>query len=131
MRLTRTGGYFPDFFRQLFAVGEESGHLPEVCRQLADYYELRLQLRRTLISSLTWPIAQLIIALGVVGLLIWLMGAIPQLAKQNTDLLGFGLRGNSGLLIYLAVLAAAPDAGRCTSAPPPRTAAIGGCGRGR
>jgi type II secretory pathway component PulF len=101
--LAKSGGFFPEFFRGMVAVGENTGHLPETCEQLADYYEHRLQLRRMLVSSLTWPVIELTMALMVVGLIIWLAGAIPQLA----DLFGFGLRGNSGLAIYLAIVGAA------------------------
>jgi type IV pilus assembly protein PilC len=102
--LARTEDYFPEFFRQLAEVGEETGHLPEIFRELAEHYEHQLKLRRTLVSSLTWPVTELAIALGVVGLLIWLMGAVPQFAKQNLDLLGFGLKGTSGLIEYLFIL---------------------------
>jgi type II secretory pathway component PulF len=106
-----TGNYFPEFFRELVHVGETSGHLPEVCRQLADHYEHQLKLRRALLASLTWPVLELALALSVVGLLIWLMGAIPQLAKNKADLLGFGLMGTRGLTIYLTFLAAVGLAG--------------------
>jgi len=105
--LAKSGGFFPEFFRNLVAVGENTGHLPETCEQLADYYEHRLQLRRMLVSSLTWPVIELTMALTVVGVIIWLVGAIPSLEKQKTDLFGFGLRGNSGLAIYLAIVGAA------------------------
>lgn len=109
--LAGTGNYFPEFFRKLVQVGEESGHLPEVCHQLADHYDHQLKLRRVLLGSLTWPVLELVLALSVVGLLIWLMGAIPQLARQKTDLLGFGLTGTRGLVIYLACLASIAAAG--------------------
>jgi type IV pilus assembly protein PilC len=104
--LNESGNYFPQLFRELVKVGEESGHLPEVLRQLAEHYEHQLKLRRTFLASITWPIFELTLALSVVGLLIWLMGAIPQLKKSNTDLLGFGLTGTSGLVTYLIFLAA-------------------------
>jgi type II secretory pathway component PulF len=101
----RTGNYFPEFFRELVKVGEESGHLPEVFRQLAEHYEHQLKLRRSLVMALTWPLIELTLALGVVGLVIWLMGAIPALKKSNIDMLGFGLAGTSGLVKYLGFLA--------------------------
>ncbi len=101
--LDQSGNYFPEFFREMVRVGEESGNLPEVFRQLAENYEHQLQMRRTLISAITMPMIELGLALGVVGLVIFLMGAIPQLA--GTDMLGLGLRGTSGLIIYLGVLA--------------------------
>jgi type IV pilus assembly protein PilC len=97
------GSYFPEFFRQMVHVGETTGHLPEVFRQLADHYEHQLKLRRSLVSSITWPLIELGLALSVIGLLIWLMGMIPQL--KGADMLGLGLQGTSGLLKYLGFLA--------------------------
>jgi type IV pilus assembly protein PilC len=102
--LDETGGYFPEMFRELVRVGEESGQLPEVFRQLADNYEHQLQMRRNFLSAISWPMFELMFALGVVGLVIYLMGAIPQLRKSGIDLIGFGLRGGSGLLVYVAVI---------------------------
>jgi type IV pilus assembly protein PilC len=104
--LDQTGKYFPEFFRRLVKVGEEGGQLPEVFRQLADHYEHQVRLRRNLQVALTWPAIELVLALGVVGVLIYLMGAIPQLAKAKIDILGFGLTGGEGLATYLAILAA-------------------------
>ena len=46
--IDETGNYFPEFFREMVRVGEESGQLPEVFRQLADHYEHTLQMRRAL-----------------------------------------------------------------------------------
>ncbi len=109
--LDQTGGYFPEFFRNLVRVGEESGHLPEVFRQLSEHYEHQLRLRRNLLSSLTWPLIELTLALSVIGLVIWLMGVIPVIEKSGIDMLGLGLRGNSGLLVYLCFLGAV--AGAC------------------
>jgi type IV pilus assembly protein PilC len=109
--LNQTGQYFPEFFRELVQVGEMTGHAPEVFRQLAEHYEHQLKVRRSFISSITWPLIELTMALGIVGLLIWLMGAIPTLAKNKTDLLGFGLTGTTGLVTYLIFLAVVGFAG--------------------
>lgn len=103
--IDESGGYFPEFFRELVRVGEESGHLPEVFRRLADHYEHQVQLRRALLASLAWPLLELTLALGVVGILIYVMGAIPALAKAHIDILGFGLTGGEGLATYLMFLA--------------------------
>ncbi|REK05979.1 MAG: hypothetical protein DWQ37_22915 [Planctomycetota bacterium] len=104
--IDRTGKYFPLFFREMVKVGEDSGQLPEVFRKLADHYDHQLTLRRAFWSSLTWPIIQLALALSVIGLLIYLLGAIPQLAKNKVDILGFGLTGSQGLVTYLTILGA-------------------------
>ncbi len=102
--IARTGDFFPELFREMVHVGEETGHLPEVFRQLAENYEQQLRMRRNLLSSLAWPMIELTLALSVVGLVIYLMGAIPALNKSGADLLGFGLRGTSGLVVYLAIV---------------------------
>jgi type IV pilus assembly protein PilC len=104
--LEQTGNYFPHFFRAVVEVGETSGHLPEVFRRLAEHYEHQLKMRRVFLAAITWPVIELTLSLGVIGLLIWLMGAIPALKKSNTDILGFGLTGTSGLITYLGFLAA-------------------------
>ncbi len=104
--LDATGRYFPELFRELVRIGEEAGQLPEVFRQLADNYEHQVQVRRNFLSAITWPVFQLVFALSVVGLLIFVMGAVPQLANSNRDPLGFGLKGTSGLITYLTFLAA-------------------------
>ncbi len=112
--LQGTGNYFPEFFRELVKVGEETGHLPEVCRQLAEHYENQLRLRRTFVSAITWPVMELCMALGVVGILIYAFGAVPDLKKNNVDTLGFGLTGTEGLVTYLGFLAAVGTAGFLT-----------------
>lgn len=105
--LSRTGPYFPRLFREMVEVGEKTGSLAEVFRQLADHYELRLQTRRAFLSSITGPMLQLSAALTVVGLLIWIMGMLGQSNGQPIDLLGFGLIGTPGLIAYLGLLALA------------------------
>jgi type II secretory pathway component PulF len=76
-----------------------------VLAQLADQFDHRLRLRRELLVAVTWPLIQLALALMVVGFLIWIMGVIESTTGQRVDLLGFGLVGTPGLLIYLALLA--------------------------
>ena len=105
--LDATGDYFPLLFREMVEVGEQTGHLGEIFGQLAEHYENQVRLRRNFLGAITWPIIQLTIALGVVGLLIWLGGFIGQAAGAPIDFLGFGLVGDRGLAIYLAILAVA------------------------
>ncbi len=90
---------FPPLVHDMVAVGEGSGHLSDVFRRLADHYEHQLRLRRSFVASLVWPITELVIAIGVIGLLIWIMGALG-----GTDILGFGLVGTSGLIVYLGIV---------------------------
>ncbi len=104
--LARTGDYFPELLRDLVEVGEQTGRLPEVFRQLAENFELRLKLRREFRAAIAWPVLQLGLASGVIGLLILAMGIIGDITGHTVDILGFGLVGPRGLAIYLGFLGA-------------------------
>jgi type IV pilus assembly protein PilC len=106
--LDATGDYFPLLFREMVEVGEQSGHLGEIFAQLAEHYENQIQLRRVFLASITWPIIQLTIAISIVGFLIWIGGVIGRMGGDKPiDFLGFGLVGERGLAIYLALVATA------------------------
>jgi type IV pilus assembly protein PilC len=100
------GPYFPTLMCQLIRVGEQSGHLDESFRHLAEHYEFQVRMRREFMSSITWPLTQLSLALTVVGLVIWISGMIKgkDLQGREIDILGFGLRGTSGLIEYLTIV---------------------------
>jgi type IV pilus assembly protein PilC len=105
--LERTGEFFPKLFREMIEVGEKTGALSEIFRRLADHYEHRLRTRRAFLAAITPALLQLLAALMIVGILIWIMGFLKGAGGQPIDLLGWGLTGNAGLLIYLAIVAAA------------------------
>ena len=53
------------------------------------------------LMSIAWPMIQLALAIGVIGLLIWVLGIVATRNNgEPIDILGFGLIGNRGLLIY-------------------------------
>jgi type II secretory pathway component PulF len=101
-----TSDYFPPLFRQLVEVGEKTGHTAEVFGQLAEHYDHQLVLRRVFLSSIAWPLTQLVAAVAVIGLLIWVMGFLAT-RGATADILGWGLRGTSGLAIYLLIVGGA------------------------
>ena len=99
--LEATDNYFPQLFRELVAVGERSGKLGYVYRRLAEHYERKLRVQRALVAQLTWPLLQLGIAGLVVGLLIWVVGILPQaVGAPQLDPTGLGLAGMSGVILY-------------------------------
>jgi type II secretory pathway component PulF len=102
--LDQTGEYFPPLFRSMARVGEQTGQLAEVFRQLADHYDHQVSLRRTFLSAIAWPMIELGASIVVIGLLIWILGLIKPAGGQPIDVLGFGLVGNSGLAIYLLIV---------------------------
>lgn len=105
--LAGSGEFFPELFRRIVDIGERSGGLPEALSRLADHYDHRLHVRRTLLARLAWPMIQLAFAIAVVGLLIWFPGYISRGKGPPLDLLGLGLIGTRGLAIYAGLVTVA------------------------
>ena len=100
------GDYFPSLVRDLTEVGEKTGRLDEVLLGLSQHYDHLISLRRMFLFGIAWPSLQLIMALGVIGLLIYVLGIIGTTAGgEPIDILGFGLVGGRGLAIYVVLVA--------------------------
>lgn len=101
--LVATHDYFPPLFREMVGLGEESGHIDAVLTQLADHYQHQIEMRRSFMTAIIWPMVQLVIAIVVVGGLIWLTTLLRDITgNKNLDVIGLGLAGNKGLVIYAA-----------------------------
>lgn len=101
------GNYFPDHFAQMIEAGERTGRLDRVLERLADYYQQMADFRKVFYSSILWPVVQMVIAILVIGLMIYLPSVIvPSDSEAQTDLLGFGLVGMRGLIKYAMIIAA-------------------------
>lgn len=95
--------HWPTMVRVLLGIAEETGHLPEVCEELGKHFET-IRVNRQLFWQMSfWPILQFVMAIGVIGLLILILGFLPN--SGGYDPLGLGLKGTTGLLIYLGVVA--------------------------
>lgn len=93
--------YFPRLLLSMVRLGEQTGRLERTLLQLADHYQHRLSTRRLFLMSIAWPVLQLVAAIFVIGLLIWLLGVLtPSGGGQLMDITGLGLRGTSGVVIY-------------------------------
>ncbi len=96
--------YFPRLFVEMAAVGEQTGSAPEVFRRLANHYEHQVRIRRALLTQIAWPLLQLLMAVVVVGILIAIGGVLTDGKGNNIDVLGLGLTGSWGLMIYANAL---------------------------
>jgi len=93
--------FFPPLMTSMIRVGEATGRMERTLLTLADHYQHQKTSRRLFIQSIAWPTLQLIAAIGIISLLIWLIGIlVPAGGGQMPDLLGFGLRGTSGVLWF-------------------------------
>jgi type II secretory pathway component PulF len=107
--MSKEAKFFPRLMVSLTRVGENAGKLERTFLTLADHYDEQVQLRRQFVSSIAWPVLQLVIGIGVISLFIYLMGVLqPSTGGQMEDMLGFGLRGASGVFVlwgYIALVA--------------------------
>jgi type II secretory pathway component PulF len=73
-----------------------------VFRRLESHYRRQVQAQRIFLSAIAWPMIELALAIFVIGALIWVLGSIAaRSGGQPVDVLGFGLTGTRGLMIYI------------------------------
>ncbi|EMI53495.1 type II secretion system F family protein [Rhodopirellula sallentina] len=99
------GNYFPPHFAEMIEGGERSGKLDRVLDRLSEYYRQLAEFRSIFFQSIMWPIVQLVLAICVVGALIYLPSVLlPDADADRHDLIGIGLVGERGLMIYLSIV---------------------------
>ena len=76
---------FPDLYRATVAAGEQSGHLDVVLERLADYTEARQELRQRVTNALVYPIALVVMAIGIISFM--LATVVPKIVGvfENTS----------------------------------------------
>lgn len=96
------GSLFPPLFLEMTHVGEQTGTLGRVMRRLEAHYRRQVQAQRLFLGAIAWPLFELAAAILIVGILIWILGVIAQRNNgQPIDILGFGLVGTRGLIMYI------------------------------
>jgi type II secretory pathway component PulF len=106
LAMAGTGSVFPPLFLEMVHVGEETGTLGKVFHRLSAHYRRQVEAQRIFLGAITWPMLELALAVVVVGALIWVMGIIAERGGQPIDILGFGLVGTWGLMIYTSFVIA-------------------------
>lgn len=93
---------FPPIFVSLATVAVRTGHLPETLRHLENYFRFQLRLRRKFVAQIFWPVFQLVAAIFVIALLIYVLGIVQSIQGPDAiDLLGIGLTGGTGAVVWL------------------------------
>jgi general secretion pathway protein F len=75
---------FPELYRATVAAGEQSGHIDVVLERLADYTEARQELRQRITNALVYPIALVVMAVGIISFM--LATVVPKIVNvfENT-----------------------------------------------
>jgi len=110
--LGEVGPALPELVHSMVRVGEQTGHLDTVFARLAEHYEMRNRMHRDFWSTAWWPIFQFAISLVVIGFLIAITGWLRSMpGNEDLDIIGLGLYGFRGLLVYVSILSAIVIAG--------------------
>ena len=101
------GYYFPSLLVKMVDAGEHAGGMDRTFREMADYYQDLKQTRSAFISQITFPVIQLFLAFAIACGVILINGFFTAGSSQDKplDLTGIGLRGVSGMLIFMSVSA--------------------------
>jgi type II secretory pathway component PulF len=97
------GKHFPALFVGMVVVGEHSGMLAEVFRELENYYREQLTLRRQFLSQIVWPLIQFVGAIVVICLLLIILEIIAPSPEQAFDPIGLGV-GIPGVMRFLGLV---------------------------
>lgn len=100
------GAFFPPLLIKMIEAGEHSGQIDRVLRYMSDYYLDLKRTRQDFLSQIMTPVIQLVAAIGIICALIFINGffSAGTANEKPFDLTGVGLRGVSGVLIFLGIL---------------------------
>jgi type IV pilus assembly protein PilC len=83
---------------------KQTGKLDEVLHRLAEHYEHLGNMRRTFWIGIAWPLFELVFAVLVIGLVIFLTGIIgAATGGEARVVLGWGLVGTSGAITWFVL----------------------------
>lgn len=94
---------FPPLAAQMIGVAEQTGQLPEVLRHLSEHYDNLVKMRRLFLAGIAWPMIQLVAAILIIAFLILILGIVGDSTGKTIDVLGWGLIGPSGAVIWLTI----------------------------
>ncbi len=101
--MTHQGHYFPKLLIKMIDAGEHAGGTDRVFREMADYYQDLKRTRSEFLSQISLPMIQLVIAILIGCIMIYVNGFFKSGSANDKafDLTGIGLRGASGVAIFL------------------------------
>jgi type II secretory pathway component PulF len=89
---------FPLIFVEMVDAGERTGHLPEIFQRLADYFDMRLRIRRSVIRASIYPAIQLGFAFGVICLFL-VISATTSLSIGSSSSQALIVSGMVGMVV--------------------------------
>jgi type II secretory pathway component PulF len=98
-------GHFPPLLIQMIHASELGGRMDSTFLYMANYYDDLHQTRSFFLQRITWPVIQLVLAVGVIGLAILIQGLLASSPNgPSYDATSLGLTGINGFFIYIGVV---------------------------
>ena len=94
--------HFQPLLIQMVYTSELGGRMESTFAYMAEHYDQLRKTRSYFISRITWPMIQLLMAVGVIGLVILIQGMLSP--NSTYDASGVGLRGVSGFITYITAV---------------------------
>ena len=89
--MQQQGAYFPPLTLALIEAGERGGRLEQAAERLSLYYKALIELRKSFLTSIAWPVFELGMAILILGALILVLGLVASITgTKPLDLFGFG-----------------------------------------
>lgn len=101
-----TDGYFPDLALAVVRAGEKSGRLEDSFHRLSKHYDNLVKFRTRFLTSIAWPMFELVASIGLIGLLILVMHWVMVDIGGIDPIDWFGMGSTTGnFLLYCGVVA--------------------------
>lgn len=94
--------YFPELLVQMVHASELGGRTDSVFSYMAQYYDQLKRTRSDFYQRISWPLIQMGLAVGIIGLVILVQGLVSP--NSTFDASGFNLRGVNGFLVYCSIV---------------------------
>lgn len=94
---------FPLLFVELITIGEKTGRLTETFEVLEEYFETVVTSRKQFFQALIWPILMYISSIFIIAAMLLILGLIAPADGKGFDVLGLGLLGPKGAMVFLTV----------------------------
>ncbi len=97
-----SASHFPPLLIQMVHASELGGRLDSTFLYMANYYDDLHQTRSFFLQRISWPLIQLVMAIGIIGLAILIQGLLARSPNGPTyDASGLGLHGLNGFFVYV------------------------------
>lgn len=101
----RDSKFFPTVAVAMVEIGEHTGRLDEALVRLAEHYEHQNKLQKQFLAGIAWPAIQLVIAVLVIGFLIFILGIVgSKTGSEPADILGIGITGTPAMILFFGTV---------------------------